>query len=139
MNEQTDIDYSQIEVGFEFPPGNYKLNNSTVSAFLSAVENDSQIYKDTSLVPPMIVAARAFGTLSSIISLPPGSIHVSQELEFIGVVKAGENLTSYAKISRTQRRGKLHLLTVDLNVQNQDQETVLNGKTSFILPRRDDE
>ncbi|MEE8414623.1 MAG: MaoC family dehydratase N-terminal domain-containing protein [Dehalococcoidales bacterium] len=137
MNDQTEIDYSQIEAGYEFPPGNYKLDASTVSIFLKAVEDTSPLYQDTGLVPPMAVAASAMATLSRTISLPPGSIHISQELEFIDMVSLDDSLTSYARISRTQRRGKLHLLTVDIDVRNQHRKTVLTGKTSFILPLQD--
>jgi acyl dehydratase len=139
--------YSQLEVGYEFPPGNYKLDASKVALFLKAVDDTSPLYQDNRsalslskrLVPPMAVAALAMATLSNTISLPPGAIHVSQELSFVKTVSLDDNLTSYARLSRTQKRGKLHLITVDLNVRNQNQQTVLTGKTSFILPQPDDE
>ena len=137
-NEET-TDYSQLEAGYEFPPGSYKLDAETVSTFLKAVEDTSPLYKDSGLVPPMAVAASAMATLSSTISLPPGSIHVSQELDFVGAVKLDEKLTNQAVISRAQKRGKLHLIAVTLNVCNESQETVLTGKTSFILPQQDGE
>ena len=127
--------YSQLEAGYEFPPGNYTLDASKVTLFLKAVDDASHIYQDNKLVPPMAVAALAMATLSNTISLPPGSIHVSQELSFVKAVSLDANLTSYAKISRAQKRGKLHLISVDLDVRNQAQETVLTGKTSFILPQ----
>ncbi len=139
MNNQKNIDYSQIEAGYEFPPGTYKLDTATVSTFLKAVEDTSPLYKDTRLVPPMAVAASAMAALSGTISLPPGTIHVSQELNFIAAVNLDDSLTNYARISRAQKRGKLHLIAVALNVCNQNQETVLTGKTSFILPQQDGE
>ena len=132
--------YSQLEAGYEFPPGNYKLDASKVSLFLKAVGDTSPLYRDNNqLIPPMAVAALAMATLSNTISLPPGAIHVSQELSFVKAVSLDDSLTSYARLSRTQKRGKLHLITVDLNVRNQNQQTVLTGKTSFILPQPDDE
>jgi len=139
MSEENSIDYGQIEAGYEFPPGDYTLDSSAVSIFLEAVEDASLLYQDTGLVPPMAVAASAMATLSRTISLPPGSIHVSQELDFIEMVSVNDSLTNYARVSRTQRRGKIHLLTVDLDVRNQHQKTVLTGKTSFILLRKDDD
>ena len=138
MSDQAGIDYRQVEAGYEFPPGDFKLDALTVSNFLAAVGNNNPLYMGTGLVPPMAVAALAMATLSQTISLPPGSIHVSQEVEFKDTVKIEGSLTSYARISRTQRRGKLHMLTVDLDVRNQDRKTVLTGKTSFILPQQED-
>ena len=127
--------YSQLGTGYEFPPGNFRLDASKVALFLRAVEDESYPYQDNRLIPPMAVAALAMATLSNTISLPPGSIHVSQELSFVAAVSQYDSLTSYARISRAQKRGKLHLIAVDLNVRNQNQQTVLTGKTSFILPQ----
>jgi hypothetical protein len=131
--------YSQLEAGYEFPPGNYRLDASRVSLFLEAVEDTSYPYQVNRLVPPMAVAALAMSALSNTISLPPGSIHVSQELSFVAAVNLDDSLTSYAKLSRTQKRGKLHLIAVDLTVRNQKQQTVLTGRTSFVLPQTDGE
>ena len=137
MPEEQKVEYSELEVGYEFPPSNYKLDDSTISTYLKAVEDTSRLYQDTKLVPPMAIAAYAMAALSQGISLPPGTIHVSQELEFIDTVSVNDSLVSHAKVSRKQERGKLHLLTVDLNVFNQNQQAVLAGKTTFILPEQD--
>jgi len=135
MSEKKNIDYSQIETGYEFLPSDYTIDSSTVSIFLKAVEDENPLYKDTGIVPPMAVAASTLATLSRTINIPPGSIHTSQELEFIEIVRLNDLLTSYAKVSRAQKRGNIHILMVNLNVCNQHNETVLTGKTSFILPR----
>ena len=138
MSEKQKIKYSQLEAGYEFPPSSYKLDTSIVSTYLKAVEDTSRLYQDTEFVPPMVVAAYAMAALSQGICLPPGAIHVSQELEFIGTVSVNESLISCARVSRKQSRGKFHLLAIDLNVFNQNQKVVLAGKTSFILPEQGD-
>lgn len=132
------LTYSQLEAGYEFPPGNYKLDAARVVLFLKAVEDSSRLYRNTGTVPPMAIAALAMTKLSETVSLPPGAVHVSQELNFVAAVSVGDSLTSYARLSRTQKRGKLHLLTVDFDVRNKDQKTVLTGRTSFIMPQSDD-
>ncbi len=132
------IDYDHLVVGYEFPPSSYKLDSSMVSTYLKAVEDTSRLYQDTELIPPMAIAAYAMVALSEGICLPPGTIHISQELEFIDTVSTNDTLTSYAKVSRKQGRGKFHLLTVNLNVFNQRQKAVLAGKTSFMLPQPED-
>lgn len=129
--------YSQLAAGYEFPPGNYRLEAERVSLFLKAVGDTSQLYHDSRLVPPMAVAALAMAKLSETVTFPAGSVHVSQELSFLAAVRVDDSLTSYARISRTQKRGTLHLITVGFDVRNQQQKTVLTGKTSFILPQMD--
>lgn len=136
MSEEQKVEYSQLEADYEFPPSRYKLDYSSVAAYLKAVEDTSSLYQDTELVPPMAIAAYAIAALSENISLPSGTIHVSQELEFIDTVGINDTLTSYARVSRQQSRGKFHLLSINFNVFNQRQKAVLAGKTSFILPEQ---
>jgi len=134
MPEKQRIEYSQLEAGYEFLPSSYKLDSSIVATYLKAVEDTSGLYRDNTLIPPMAIAAYAMAALSESICLPPGTIHVSQEFEFIGTASTSDAFMSYARVSRKQSRGKFHLLIVDLNVVNQNQKAVLAGKTSFILP-----
>ncbi len=130
------IEYAKLQEGYEFPPASIKLEKAAVEKYIDAVGETSPLYKDTGLVPPMSVAARAMLALSQGISLPSGAVHVSQELEFIGTAGIGETIISRSKISRNQNRGKFHMLTVDLTVYNKDNKLVLAGKTSFILPQQ---
>ena len=134
MPEKQKVEYSQLEAGFEFPPSSYKLDSTMVATYLKAVEETSELYQDTSLVPPMAIAAHAMAALSEGICLPPGTIHVSQEFEFLDTASIDDTFTSYARVGKKQSRGKFNLLVVDLNVTDQALKAVLTGKTSFILP-----
>ncbi len=134
MLKQQKIEYSQLETDYEFVPSTHKLDASVLSTYLKAVEDTSYLYQDTNLVPPMAIAASAMTALSRGICLPPGAIHVSQELEFTETVSVDDTLISYARVSRKWSRGKFHFLDIDLNICNQNQKTVLTGKTSFIMP-----
>ena len=136
MPERQKVEFDQLEAGYEFPPSCYKLDALTVSTYLKAVEEASGLYQDTELVPPMAIAAHAMAALSECISMPPGAIHVSQELAFKGMVNVNDSLTSHARVNRKQSRGKFHLLVVDLNVSDENQKIVLTGQISFILPEQ---
>ncbi|MFC1966446.1 MaoC family dehydratase [Chloroflexota bacterium] len=138
MSKPQKIEYQQIEVGHEFHPISYPFDTSMVATYLRAVGETSNLYQNTELIPPMAIAAHAMASLSDGIFLPPGTIHVSQELEFIDTVNVGDTITCHAKVVRKQDRGRLHLMTVGLNVFNQNQKKVLAGKTSFVLPESDD-
>lgn len=128
------IEYRDLKDGQEFPVTAFQVDPITVSHYLKAVEEDNALYEDTGLVPPMAVAALSLKALINAISMPPGTIHVSQEFEFTDVVHTQDTLTCHARVSRVQERGKLHLITVDISVQNHESKPVLAGKTGFILP-----
>lgn len=134
MSKQPKFEYQQLKAGDELSPTRHKLDASIVSTYLQAVEESSRLYQTGELVPPMAVAAYAMAALFEAISLPPGAIHVSQELEFIDKVNVGDTITCSAKVIRKQDRGRLHLMTVGLDIYNQNRKKVLVGKTSFVLP-----
>ena len=133
------IEYSRLETGYEFTPSFYQLDASVISNYLEAVEDTSYPYENNKVVPPMAIAASAMAVLSHSICLPAGTIHISQELEFRSEARIGDDLTGYARVNRKWSRGRFHFLDVELNVCNDNQKTVLTGKTSFILPQPDDE
>jgi acyl dehydratase len=134
MTEKEKAGYYQITVGYEFPPQSYTLDSSIVSTYLEAVKESNDLYRIEGLVPPLAVTAYAMAALSAGISLPSGTVHVSQELEFTGLVHAGDTITCYSKVSRRQDRGGLHIMATDITVVNQKQEKVLSGRVGFILP-----
>ena len=128
------IEYEKLAPGYEFAPASYKLDSKVIRDYLRATGDNNHIYEEEKIVPPMLIAALAMAAMSTRLELPPGTVHVSQELEFSGIVDVGEVLTSYARVSRKMERGKFHMLTIDTNVENRKKIIVMTGKTSFILP-----
>ena len=137
MPESEQLGFEELEVGHEFPPVSYLLEKEMVENFLGAVEEDNSLYRDSELVPPMALAARAMAALAECVSPPPGSIHISQEAEFLATVNSGETNTCIARIVRKQERGKLRILVVGLDVFNQNKEKIATAKTNFMLPAPD--
>jgi len=137
MPESPKVEYQKLAVGFEFPAQSYTLDYSTVSAYLEATQENNEIFRSEGLVPPMAATALAMASLGAAITLPSGTIHVSQELEFLKLVRVGDTITCFSKISRKQDRGNLHLMNTDITVLNQNQEKILTGKVGFILPPAD--
>ena len=137
MPEQEKIEFDRLEAGHEFPPISCRLDRSTIDMFLKAVEETNSLYQTTELVPPMAIAAQAIAALTECVTPPPGSIHVSQELEFIDGLQVGETIICRARVIRKQERGKLRIMVVGLDVFNQDRTRVLAAKTSFMLPVQD--
>jgi acyl dehydratase len=133
MTDKPENKYYQIESGFEFPAHTYKMEADMVSQYMKAVGETSDIYHDSTLVPPMAVAAYAMAATSESITFPPGSIHVSQELEFLGQVQINDTITYLARIGRKINRGGFNLVTVDLEGRNQNNQKVLAGKIGFVF------
>ncbi len=128
------LDCKQLKAGDEFSTASHKLDASLVSAYIRAVEESSDIYRSGELVPPTAIATFAIVALFETISLPPGTVHVSQELDFVDKANVGDTITCNARVLRKQDRGGMNLMTIGLDVYNQSQKKVLAGRTSVVLP-----
>jgi acyl dehydratase len=123
------ISYEELTPGYEFPSTSYELTPSLISKYLKAVDSSSGEF-----VPPLAIAAYAMTAMAGFISLPPGSIHASQDLEFFKLVPIGGIIDCQAKVARKLTRGKLHMLVLELNVFDQSKEKVQSGKATVMLP-----
>jgi len=138
MPEHEQIDYRQLEAGYEFPPISYRIDSSMVDAYLEAVEEDSSLYRDSDLVPPMAIAAQALVALSKAVSFPDGAVHISQVVEFVDTADTRDAITSYASVSRIQKRSRFCLLSINLSACKDVDRVVFRGKTDFILPEKNE-
>ena len=127
-------DFRELDEGYEFPPAAYPMEAAIIRDYLKAVSDASGFFADGKLVPPTAVAARAMISLSEHITMPPGSIHVQQQLEFHGAVAVGDTINCRARLSRQRDRGRFHLITVALEVTGDGGDTVMTGSTTFMLP-----
>lgn len=131
---QRNMKYEKLTTSYEFPVTSFCLDRKMVKAYLDATEDNNRLYAEQQIIPPMAIAALSMAAMSTGLVLPPGTIHVSQELEFLDTVNINEILTSHARVNRKMERGKFNMLTIGINVLNQRKTTVLAGETSFILP-----
>lgn len=131
---QQKIDYGKLTGGYEFAPSCFSIGVEKTNKYLDAVDGSKSIYEKNNTVPPMSIAALAMTAMAEGLSMPPGAIHVSQDIRFLNPVRINEHLTSYARVNRVVKRGKLHMLSIGINVVNDKNISVLAGETSFILP-----
>ena len=137
MPNQKKLDFNSLETGFEFPSSAYRIDPELVAKYIQAVEETSDLFAGSDLVPPSAVAAYAQAALLQHIDLLPGTIHVSQDLEFLGEVHLGDEIMTSARVARKQERGKMRILNIELDVTDTSGKTVMKGKNSFILPEAD--
>jgi acyl dehydratase len=131
--QSSPLSFKQLPVGFEFPPTRYELTEPVIAKYLEAVGEESD-FLTSGIVPPLAIAACAMTALSQSFTVPPGSIHASQELEFLRVVPIGTRVSCGGKIAQKLERGSLNLVILEINVTNQDGEKVMTGKATIAAP-----
>ena len=131
--QSSPLSFKQLPVGFEFPPTSYELTEAIIGKYLEAVGEETD-FLTSRIVPPLAIAACALTALSQSFTVPPGSIHASQELEFLKVIPLGASISCGGKIAQKMERGSLNLVILEINVTNQAGEKVLTGKATIAAP-----
>lgn len=132
------VAYEDLNPGFEFPPATHTLEPQTVAAYLRAIGEAGDVESGrTTAVPPAAVAALAMRSLMARLTLSPGSVLLSQDLEFLRPVQVGETVTSRASVSKKQERAGLKMVAFELAVFNVAGNKVMAGRTLVgILERK---
>ena len=124
----------ELPKGYQLPPFAFELSPAWVREYIAAVEDGAIGALDADMVPPMAVAALAVRSLLEGASLPPGAIHLGQDMSLLKAVRAGERLAVSAQVaSRGERQGWI-LMGIDLNVEDENHAPVMSGRAMLTMP-----
>jgi acyl dehydratase len=127
-----------LEKGHQFSATSFVLDEEAVACYVEAVEDEAlprlAQAEGKAWVPPMAVAALALRSLIEEMTLPAGSIHASQELEFVRAVEAGERITCRAWLSHRSQRGGWWVLAVEMEGADESGQAVLAGRLTVMVP-----
>ena len=119
--------------GHELPASTFELSAEWVGEYVAAVEDEAIGPVGPELVPPMAVAALAVRALLERAALPPGAVHIGQEMTFLRAARVGEKLSASARIvSSGERQGWL-LMGIDLSVKGEG-GPVMEGRATLTMP-----
>ena len=86
-------------------------------------------------VPPLALAARALAGLLEKLGLPGGAVHVGQEIECHRAASIGDEVRITADVGRPSQRGDFRFIVAGFLVRGSDDEAIVSGKCTVILPR----
>ena len=118
----------------EISLGAWKVGEESVRQYLKAVGDAHLEYFRANLVPPLALAAYALGALLEKLALPPGAIHSLQEVETLGPVKMGEEISGIARLERPRRRGNWQFTTASYTLRKANGQQVQAGKSTVLIP-----
>jgi len=122
-----------LEADEQLTIGPFAVDAGAAEAYLNAAGGEASFYRGMGATPPMAVAGRTLGLLIERLSMPPGSVHIGQELDFLDAAKPGERLVCAAKLARESRRGGWRILQLEFTV-NAEGRRVLGGRTTVMVP-----
>jgi hypothetical protein len=118
----------------ELALGPWAITAERVQQYLKAVGDTSSLYFETGLAPPLALAAYAVGALLEKLNLPPGTIHMIQEMETLAPISFGEAISGAARLGRPKRLGERQFISVTFLLANGRGQKVLAGTSTVAVP-----
>ena len=136
-------------VGKTWPSLTYEVGKEKIKEYARAIKNTDPYYVDDEFAKKSkygtIVAPPTFAVVYGAQLIEPiffdnelnlnlaMLVHGEQEFEFYDVVKAGDVLTSEAKIVDIQNKEKLDVISIELMTRNQFDDEVCRGTYTFVV------
>jgi acyl dehydratase len=135
--------------GKTYPSYTYDVSKEKIKEYAKAIKNPDPHYVDEQfarkskygaiIAPPTFVVV--FGAyliepvfLDKELNLNMAMlVHGEQEFEFFEVVKAGDSITTSAKISDIKNKEKLDVIAIELHSKNQHGRDVCRGIYTFVV------
>ena len=130
-------DYADLAAGDAISDRTFLLGLDGVGKYASAVRDESGVFdpaEESPTVPPMAVATFALRGVLDDLGIPEGTIHVSQEMAFLGAVTMGEELSCKAVVSQNAVKTGYRLLAVGMEVSDREGRQVMTGKSTILVP-----
>ena len=131
----TDLTYDAIELGKEFGPWKYPLNER-IARYLEAVENAHPWHHERSpwgppVAPPTVLGNAAMRFLHSIAPVPPGTLHSKQEIETAAALRLDRQPVGYGRFAdKYERRGRKWFV---FETRWRDETGLLIGHSSLTM------
>jgi 3-hydroxybutyryl-CoA dehydratase len=146
MSKKPELVYKDLQLGKEFEPFYFSVNQEAVSSFLQAIEeNSSPFYQNISvakewgydrpLAPHSIATVYARASYLKNYAMPGGGILAKQEFNFIRPVFIGDELICRAKVVDRFLKKDRKYVVIKIETSNQKSEKVSEVIIEAIWPK----
>jgi len=127
MVESSRASVSSFPRGFQFPTFDFRISPEDARRYAEAVESQAPD------LPPLAVAAFALRRLLETMELPPGSLHASQDVEFIRTATTDRPLTVRALVAQRSERAGFVAAVIEFTVDD-GEGPLLKGRSTVLAP-----
>jgi acyl dehydratase len=126
---------STLVRGHEYPTVAFRLDRPEIEAYLDAVgDRVSATTGQEEDVPPLAAAAFALRALLGVFHLPEGSVHGSEEVEFVRPPRIGEELRCESRVASASDRQGFRFSTVEQRLVDASGQVVLTARALLMSP-----
>jgi hypothetical protein len=124
---------TDLSAGHEFEPVRFSLENARVRAYLDAAGDQLDLYDRLGVVPPLAIAAFALGALLEEVTLPEGTLHISENLVFSKAVPIGASVDCRARLAQRSVRAGMVVSVLETEILFEDQ-LALTARATVMSP-----
>ena len=136
-------------VGKTYPPYTYEVGKEKIKEYAKAIKNPDPHYVDEAFAKKSkygtIIAPPTFAVVFGAYLVEPVFndnelglnlamlVHGEQELEFFEVVRAGDSITTSARITDIRNKEKIDTISIEIDSRNQHGRNVCRGLYTFVV------
>ena len=130
------IDYGSLRVGAIISDRKHVVNINTVKSYIAAVKDMSAgffLLNPPYCIPPMAISALSIRGAIHDLSIPGGTVHLSQEITYYESVQVDDELSCLAYLKSNNVRNEWRFLNISLEVRKSTR-LIMTGKSTIMLP-----
>jgi hypothetical protein len=124
---------TDLQAGHEFAPVTFSLENDRVRAYLAATGDDLALYEQRDVTPPLAIAAFALGALLGEVTLPEGTLHISENLSYSRPVPLGGEVDCKARLAQRSVRAGMVVSVLETEIFF-DNALALTARATVMSP-----
>ncbi len=137
MSRSTKVYLENIDEGYCFPKIKTFISKDLIENYMSVMESNRRLSKTGALiVPPGALASFTIGELLSNIHLPPGSVHMSEEIISAGELEIEEEINIEVAIKNKSVKSDYILVSLVFNItKTATNNSVLETTSVLVIPK----
>jgi len=127
------IDFHAVATGDVLPAFTMSISADEVREYLRATGEDTAVWLEAGVVPPLAALALTLAALTDEMPLPAGVIHSGQEVDFVHAIPIEAEITGFAVIDRRSERAGVLMTQLGFELHCED-EVAARGKITIVMP-----
>ena len=126
------MNLSLLEQGQIILEKSIALSQEQITSYLDAVGDQSTIFLEEAIVPPIAILAQSMAEAMAAIKLPAGTVHTSQDIEIEHSISSGSSVDCTCAINSNTIRNGVRFLVLEFKGMA-GKELIFAGRTTLAV------
>jgi hypothetical protein len=124
---------TDLSAGHQFEPVTFTVDAQRVRDYLAACGDSVALYERQNVAPPLAIAAFALGALLEEVTLPEGTLHISENLSFHKPVPLDGDVECSARLAQRSVRAGMVVSVLETEIKHGG-ELALTARATVMSP-----